>query len=54
MSKKMNPNNGKGSKRRPVFVKKDKFDENWEKIFGTDMKKLAKKYKWKKTKHGKL
>lgn len=25
---------GKGSRQRPLFINLEKFDENWEKIFG--------------------
>ena len=47
----MNPSNGKGSKQRPTD--QDAFNKNWEMIFGKNMSN-AKKYKWKKTKNGKL
>lgn len=30
---KMNPNNGKGSKRRPKNITQNQFDKNWDKIF---------------------
>lgn len=43
----------KGSKPRPKSVTNEQFSENWEKIFGKNMEN-AKKYKWKKTKNGKL
>lgn len=43
----------KGSKPRPKSVSNEQFSENWEKIFGKNMEN-AKKYKWKKTKNGKL
>ena len=43
----------KGSKTRPKHISADKFAENWEKIFGKNNEN-PKKYKWKKTKNGKL
>ncbi len=43
----------KGSKQRPKKVTDSEFSSNWEKIFGKNMEN-AKKYKWKKTKNGKL
>ena len=43
----------KGSKTRPKDISDDKFAENWEKIFGKNNEN-PKKYKWKKTKNGKL
>lgn len=47
----MNPSNGKGSKQRPTD--QEKFNAGWEMIFGKNMEN-PKKYKWKKTKNGKL
>jgi|DEB0MinimDraft_6_1074348.scaffolds.fasta_scaffold86645_2 hypothetical protein len=41
--------NGKGSKQRPLSVSKDKFDSNWDSIFG---KKLETKVRKETPKHG--
>lgn len=32
----------KGSKRRPMRVPKDKFEDNWEKVFGNGKKPVRK------------
>lgn len=34
---------GKGSKRRPSYVSRDTFDDNWDRIFGTPHKPTTRK-----------
>jgi hypothetical protein len=41
---------GKGSRARPIEVPKDKFDTNWERIFGMKEKQPQKQDENKKTK----
>jgi len=33
---------GKGSKQRPRYIDDEKFDENWEKVFGNKSKQKKK------------
>ena len=39
---------GKGSKRRPMQIEKEKFEDNWEKVFGEKTKKTPKKERYNK------